>query len=55
MKTKLLLSLFAVALLAFNFSFKSEKAKNGELVLQNVALMQANHIAINLMTAFVLS
>ncbi|MDR0682963.1 MAG: hypothetical protein LBG15_14105 [Dysgonamonadaceae bacterium] len=42
MKTKLLLSLFAIGLLAFNFSFKNGKTHESRLTLRNIALMQAN-------------
>jgi hypothetical protein len=42
MKVKMFISLFAIGLLAFNFSFKNEKKRNGRLTLQNIAIMQAN-------------
>jgi hypothetical protein len=42
MKTKLLIGLFAIGLLAFNFSLKSEGESEKGIALQNVAVMQAN-------------
>jgi hypothetical protein len=42
MKVKMFISLFAIGLLAFNFSFKNEKKRNERLTLQNIAIMQAN-------------
>jgi hypothetical protein len=42
MKVKLFISLFAIGLLAFNFSQKKSGEGEKGIALQNVAVMQAN-------------
>jgi hypothetical protein len=46
MKVKMFIGLFAIGLLAFNFSFKNGKTHESRLTLRNSALMQANAVEV---------
>ena len=46
MKVKLLIGLFAIGLLAFNFSLKRNGESEKRIALQNISVMQVNAVEI---------